>query len=123
MDKRQNNAANPLPHEAAGASWVNVLFGIWIIMSPYVLSVTHYPQALWNNVICGIVIVLLALIRTLAPRQTWWSWTNVLMGVWLIISPFVLAMTTIVLWNNIVIGTIIAFAAWANASIESEVTA
>ena len=77
--------------EAAGVSWINVLFGIWMIISPYILSVTHYPRALLNNVICGIVIALLALIRTLAPEQTGWSWTNVLMGVWLIISPFVLA--------------------------------
>ena len=44
------------------------------------------------------------------------------MGVWLIISPFVLAMNTTVLWNNIILGVIIAFAAWGNASIESEVT-
>jgi hypothetical protein len=110
--------------EAAGVSWINLLFGIWTIISPYILSVTHYPRALLNNVICGIVIALLALIRTLVPQQTAWSWTNVLMGVWLIISPFVLAfMNTTVLWNNIILGIVIAFAAWANASIESEVTA
>jgi hypothetical protein len=95
-----------------------------MIISPYFLLVTHYPRALWNNVICGVVIALLALIRTLAPQQTGWSWTNVLMGVWLIISPFALVFTnTTVLWNNIILGTIIAFAAWANASIESEVIA
>jgi SPW repeat len=42
----------------------------------------------WNNVIVGIVVALLALIRTSAPQQAGWSWANVVLGIWLIVSPY-----------------------------------
>jgi hypothetical protein len=79
---------------------------------------------MWNNVIIGIIIALLALIRTSTPRQIGWSWANVILGIWMIISPFALGtMTTAILWNNIILGIVIAIIASANASIRTHATA
>lgn len=107
-----------------GASWINVLLGIWVIISPFVVQFGRLPAALWNNVIVGIVIAVLALIRTSTPRQVGWSWANVVLGIWMIISPFALGvMTTAILWNNIILGIVIALIATANASTRTPATA
>ncbi len=103
-----------------GASWVNVLLGIWVLISPFMVQFARLPAAMWNNVIVGIVIALLALIRTSTPWQSGWSWANVILGIWMIISPFALgAMTTAILWNNIILGIVIALVACANATMRT----
>lgn len=108
----------------AGVSWINIVLGIWVIISPFVVQFTRFPAAMWNNVIVGIVIAILAIIRTSVPRQTGWSWVNVILGIWMIISPFALgAMTTAVLWNNIILGIVIALIATGSASSREPVTA
>jgi hypothetical protein len=78
---------------------------------------------MWNNVIVGIVIAVLAIIRDSAPRQTGWSWANVILGIWMIISPFALGvMTTAILWNNIILGIVIAVIAAGSASSRAPAT-
>jgi hypothetical protein len=97
--------------------------GIWVIISPFVVQFAQVPAAVWNNVIVGIVIALLALIRTSTPRQSGWSWANVILGIWMIISPFALgAMTTAILWNNIILGVVIALVACGNATMRAHAT-
>jgi hypothetical protein len=123
MDNRQsiNAASDPT---AGGASWVNVLLGIWIIISPFMVQFARLPAAMWNNVIVGVVIAVFALIRSSIPRQSGWSWANVILGIWMIISPFALgAMTTAILWNNIILGIIIAIVASANATMRTHAAA
>jgi hypothetical protein len=108
----------------AGVSWINIVLGIWVIISPFVVQFTRFPAAVWNNIIVGIVIAILAIIRTSVPRQTGWSWVNVILGIWMIISPFALgAMTTAVLWNNIVLGIVIALIASGSATSTAPATA
>jgi branched-subunit amino acid permease len=45
-----------------GSGWLNIVFGIGVIISPFVLGF-HSPKAIWNNVITGVVVGVLALIR------------------------------------------------------------
>jgi hypothetical protein len=117
MDNRQGINAGMSQSTAGGANWVNVLLGIWVIISPFLIQFSQLSAAMWNNVIVGIVVALFALIRTSMPRQSGWSWANVILGIWMIISPFVLGMMTrAILWNNITIGVIIALVAWVSAS-------
>jgi hypothetical protein len=123
MHNRQRINPGASQQASAGASWINVLLGIWVIISPFVVQFAQLPAAMWNNVIVGIVIALLALIRTSAPRQTGWSWANVILGIWMIISPFVIGvMTTAIVWNNIILGIVIALIAWGNASLRAPAT-
>jgi len=108
----------------AGVSWINIVLGIWVIISPFVVQFTRFPAAMWNNVIVGIVIAILAIIRTSVPGQTGWSWVNVILGIWMIISPFALgAMTTGILWNNVILGIVIALIATGAASSRAPATA
>jgi hypothetical protein len=122
MNNRQNiNAGASM---TAGPSWLNILLGIWVIISPFVVQFAQLPAAMWNNVIVGIVIAVLAIIRTSTPRQAGWSWVNVILGIWMIISPFALGvMTTAIVSNNIILGIVIALIASGSASLRAPATA
>lgn len=122
MDERQINMSQ---RSNGGVSWLNVLLGIWVIISPFVLAFGPFPAAIWNNVATGGVVTILALISTSMPRQPGWSWTNMLVGIWLLISPFALGFAgatagAAALWNNVILGIIIAAVGWANAATRAE---
>jgi SPW repeat-containing protein len=95
-----------------GSSWVNILLGVWVIISPFVLGM-NVPKAIWNNVIAGALVVILAITR-LSMHQRGWSWPNLLLGIWLVISPFVLFLGGPAMWNNVVLGVIAAALALTN---------
>jgi hypothetical protein len=94
------------------SSLVNVLLGFWIIISPFVLGL-HAPKAIWNNVVVGAVVGILAIVRWSAD-QAGWSWLNLFLGIWLVISPFVLVLGTAAMWNNVIPGIIVAAFALTN---------
>jgi hypothetical protein len=84
MDGTRRNAP------AAWASWINVILGIWLIVSPWVLGFTASgPDATWNSVILGIAVLILAYLgaTTDSAVPCWW---NIVLGIWLVISPYVL---------------------------------
>jgi hypothetical protein len=102
----------PTPRSEATrvASTLNVLAGIWLIISPFALGFTPLPAALWNTLIVGIVVVVFAGIRAGNPAlYPALSWLNLLLGVWLIISPFLLryAADHTPLGNNVILGIIV----------------
>lgn len=75
-----------------GASGLNIILGIWLIISPWVLGYSGLPWPLWNNIICGILIALLAAARVWSPGTgPGVSWINALIGVWLIVCSFIWA--------------------------------
>jgi SPW repeat len=95
-----------------GNSWVNVVLAIWVIVSPFVLAI-HSSRAVWNNVVTGVLVGILALIRW-SMRQPGLSWLNLLLGIWLVISPFVLFLSGAAMWNNVILGIIICALALTN---------
>jgi hypothetical protein len=99
------------------ASGLDVLAGIWLLISPFVLVFQHNAGAITNNVVLGIVIGVLALYRFFAPaRDAWVSWVNVLLGIWVLISPFVVGFNNMstATTNNVIMGIIvIILAGWS----------
>lgn len=74
-------------HWASGA---NILFGAWLFLAPWLLD---YAQDVirWNDTITGAVLIVLATLRYIHPLHRFWiSWTNALIGLWMIAAPFVL---------------------------------
>jgi hypothetical protein len=51
-------------------SWINVLLGIWVLISPWVLGFAGHATPMTNNVITGIVIIILAAWSALATSST-----------------------------------------------------
>jgi hypothetical protein len=105
------------------ASGLNVIAGLWLIISPWVLGFAGYDSRMTgNNVIFGIIVAVLAAIRVYRAAGTQWlSWINVLVGIWLFISAFVFASTSLTapFWNNIILGVIVAIlgiiSAWGSS--------
>jgi hypothetical protein len=96
-------------HGREGNGWINIVLGIWVIFSPFLLAM-HSSEAMWNNVITGIVVCALALIRW-GTHRPGLSWLNLIVGIWVVISPFVLFLNSAVMWNNVIVGIIIAASA------------
>src|SRR5215469_16163429 len=49
-----------------------------------------------------------------AMGQPSWSWVNLFLGIWLVISPFVLVLGIAAMWNNVILGIIVAAFALTN---------
>ncbi len=95
--------------------WVNLVFGIWLFIAPFVLGFAGLTAAAWNSYILGIGVAVFALIALVQP-QVWEEWINLVLGIWLIVSPFLLgyAGETVPTTNHIVLGILVgADALWA----------
>lgn len=96
--------------------WVNLILGVWLFLSPvWNLAPNGTGMVAWNGYIFGAATAIFA-IWALAQPQRWEEWINLLIGVWLIIAPFVLAFTADMgaMWNHIIVGLLIGGdALWA----------
>jgi hypothetical protein len=41
-------------------SWITLVIGVWILVSPWVLGFSDASLAVWSSVICGIILILIA---------------------------------------------------------------
>jgi hypothetical protein len=117
MNAVLSNVSRDRQSSETGVSVVNALIGIWLIISPFVMTAfNHFQNAIANNVIVGILVALCALLR-ISSGKTAWSWCNVVLGIWMIISSFVLGLSssTVAMWHNVIAGAVIAVLAWSAA--------
>ncbi|GAA2235575.1 MULTISPECIES: SPW repeat protein [Streptomyces] len=86
------------------------LLGLYCAASPWIVHyTTSQPALVTHNLIMGIAIGLLALGFTRAPERMYGlSWAMCAVGVWMIISPWVVGESPDagVVWNNIIIGAL-----------------
>ncbi|MBA2664662.1 MAG: SPW repeat protein [Bradymonadaceae bacterium] len=93
-----------------GMSGVNVIAGIWLFISPFILGISMLEGATLNFLLVGAAIAILAVVRMVRPlRFETLSWTNGVLGLWLIVSPFIIGYSAYpsALWNSIVVGAIV----------------
>jgi hypothetical protein len=89
------------------AAGLNVLAGIWLIISPFVLDYTG-SDATWNPIVFGAIVALFGFARMAgAYRAAWLSILNMAIGVWLFISAFWLADSPRASWNVGILGVIV----------------
>lgn len=100
------------------ASSINLIVGIWLILAPFVLNYAFYGANAANDVILGIVIAILALVRMTNHQLVWPSWLTLVAALWLIVSPFVLGYSGIaqVIWNDIIAGIVVGALAITSAA-------
>ncbi|HKB55803.1 MAG TPA: SPW repeat protein [Ramlibacter sp.] len=73
---------------------INALLGIWLIISPWVLGFSSETAAMANFVIVGILLLAAALGAMYVPKA-WEEWTESVLGLWMIISPWIVRYTTV----------------------------
>lgn len=49
--------------------WLAVLFAAWLIVSPWILGYGAFTTAIWNQIVVGIVVLVLALWSAYAERR------------------------------------------------------
>jgi len=95
---------------------VNVVLGLWIAASPWVHGVgDEMPPVIWNAVVVGGLILVLAAIDLDAPAN-WEEWVLGALGLWMVISPWVIgyAANRAMMVSSVVAGALVAaLAAWA----------
>ncbi|SEB77233.1 SPW repeat protein [Streptomyces melanosporofaciens] len=87
-----------------------LLAGLYFAISPWVVHFSGTnPNLMVNNLVLGITIALLGIGLTTAPRRMYsLCWAMSAIGVWMIISPWVVARGADagVIANNVVVGAI-----------------
>ncbi len=103
----------------------NLVLGLWLAISPWALSYMMDAIPAWNALVVGVIIAVAAA-ATLIAFHKWEEWVNVVLAIWLIVSPFVLgfAAHTTAMWDHIVVGVLVGILAlWtAIATPEAGVT-
>ncbi len=69
--------------------WVNLVLGIWLFISPWMLNFAEMPAAAWNAWLFGLVAASMA-VAALIHYVRWVEWVTLATGVWLVVSPWVL---------------------------------
>src|SRR6185369_3281936 len=97
-------------------SGINILLGIWLILAPFVLGYASLQVAMWNDIILGALVLAIAMIRTFGTALGTASWVNVVLGIWLVIAPFVLNYgdNPSPRWNDIILGMLVIIFAWSS---------
>lgn len=93
----------------------NLVLGVWLAVSPWALSYATEGASTWNAHVIGVVVAVAALAALIAFHK-WEEWVNAVLGVWLIVSPYLLGFAAYrdALWNQIVVGVLIlVLAIWA----------
>ena len=94
---------------------VNLIAGVWLIAAPWLLGFTQDGTAAWNAYVLGAIIAVAAAAALVAFHE-WEEWVSALLGLWLIVSPWILGFTGLAaaMWNAIVVGVIVGgLALWA----------
>ena len=100
-----------------GASGINILCGLWLILAPFILAYSNLQMAMWNDIIIGILVALIAMIGAFGSTWTSSAWVTGLLGVWLVIAPFVFnyGENPTPRWNDIIVGILVVIFAWSGA--------
>ena len=96
---------------------VNLLIGVWLFISPWVAGFAPSDAAAaWNAWILGVAILVFSAIAVSMP-QAWEEVINILLGIWMVISSWVIGVANRAAETNaVIVGLlVILFAAWAMA--------
>lgn len=94
---------------------VSLALGLWLVVSPWALGFAGEAGAMWNAVIAGVLVAAIAC-YALFEVMAWQEWANAALGIWLVISPWVLGFSALAaaMWSAVLVGAVIAaLAIWA----------
>jgi len=93
--------------------WASWVLGIWLILSPWILMYWTQSTALENALVTGALLLIVEVV-TLTTFRLWEEGANVVLGLWLIASPFVLGIVgTAATTNFIIVGALVLVLALA----------
>ncbi len=93
--------------------WVLVVLGALIFIATFVFSAMTVPAAQYTGIIIGVLMFLVGLYTLANPQMRNVEWVQIVLGVLLFISPWVLGYTSLVqmAWSAWIIGVLAVIAA------------
>jgi hypothetical protein len=112
-------------------NWINLILAIWLFISPWVIGFAHAPNgtgaatangavgahgpamtAAWDVWIVAVIVAVLS-IAAISRFAVWEDWVNLVLGVWLFFSPWILGYSGLqnATWNSLVVGFLFAVVA------------
>jgi len=90
---------------------INLILAIILFVSPWIFGLPAGPASV-NAMIAGIVIGVVA-IAALVSLAQWEEWVNLILGLWVVISPWVLSIrsSATAAWVHVIIGLAVAILA------------
>lgn len=86
--------------------WVMLVLGVWLLFSPFILGYAG-AQAAWTAYVVGIGLIAFSLVAILRPAL-WGEWINLVLGVWLILAPFLMLHPSgAARWNHLIVGILV----------------
>src|SRR5215469_12037780 len=73
-------------------NWATLLIGVWLCASPWLLQLDD-PAAMQNFVAVGFLVIIGELF-TFYTLRFWEEWINIVLGAWLLVSPWAMAFTS-----------------------------
>jgi hypothetical protein len=92
--------------------WVTTFVGIWVLFSPLII---HYlsPEPIatsavaWNYGFVGMALII-AGVAALSGYPLWEEWVDVILGAWLVASPWIFGFANMTAtWNAVVAGAVV----------------
>ena len=102
--------------------WVGIGLGVWLIVSPWMLGFSDQSAAVINALVMGSFLVLEEFLEVVVHEMAE-EWIDLVAGLWLMISPFVLgfATQTVASVNTVAVGLLtVLFAAWALSPLDKK---
>jgi hypothetical protein len=85
--------------------WIGAILGFWLLASPNVLEYGE-RAASQNAFLIGVLLVVIAFVEITVFRP-WEEWINVILGAWLLVSPWVLGASLPATTNLVVVGALV----------------
>jgi hypothetical protein len=86
----------------------NLVLGVWLFLTPWMFGFAN-SAAGWNAWILGIAIAIVAVAALMAFAE-WEEWLNLVLGLWVLVSPWALAFqaNATAMYTHVIVGIIVA---------------
>ncbi len=94
-----------------GLTWTTFVLGLWLVLAPFALMYSGTTAALWEDIIVGLLIAIFAFWHAYGAEtqdMKGVSWAIVALGVWSILGPLAWGYSGVALWNDVVVGLVVA---------------
>jgi hypothetical protein len=85
---------------------LNLILGAFLLISPWIFGFESGAQT-QNAVICGLIIAVLS-VAALSAFFEWEEWLNLIVGLWVFVSPWVLGFAGTAMTVHVIVGALVA---------------
>jgi hypothetical protein len=75
-------------------NWLTLALAVWLFISPWIIAAPAAGTWAWNAWVIGVLVAISSIIA-LSQVAQWEEWVNLVLGVWLFLSPWILGFTGI----------------------------